>query len=305
MDRIEFKTGAINNEEDSAQFDLVDLDELLGSPLDEIYDVNIGKRLDPDLISLNSTIKTKSDNNEFTCVVPKEHLNNDENDDENDYENENTVGYSSKYVDPFVYLGDIDIEISSHCSYEGALVEVKGPTDRLSHRQQIWLQVFEESGVTAWVCRISENKKHTISHDDNDHTDTAIKSKLWQQKQSSEKNALKGRGKRKTEDVDEGTGTVSKKRVVVVKEHTRSLPERNAISSKNAKKVSSGVMASTAPLVTTLTQIFNSSSNRENDSNSSDSYSNGNSNSGVGDGNDDRNDTPVSIDGVATILDTF
>ena len=120
-----------------------------------------------------------------------------------------------------------------------------------------------------------------------------------------EKNASKGRGKRKTQDVDEGKGTVSKKRVVVVKEHTRSLPERNAISSKNAKKVSSGVMASTAPLVTTLTQIFNSSSNRENDSNSSDSYSNGNSNSGVGDGNDDRNDMPVSIDGVATILDTF
>ena len=43
-----------------------------------------------------------------------------------------------------------------HLSFECLLVEVKGPTDRLSYRQQVWLQVLQESEVNAWVCRVSE-----------------------------------------------------------------------------------------------------------------------------------------------------
>ena len=39
---------------------------------------------------------------------------------------------------------------------ECVFVEVKGPTDTLSYRQHIWLQIMNEGGIDAWICKISE-----------------------------------------------------------------------------------------------------------------------------------------------------
>ena len=41
--------------------------------------------------------------------------------------------------------------------FESTFVEVKGPTDRLSYRQIVWLKVLNASGIHSWVCQISEN----------------------------------------------------------------------------------------------------------------------------------------------------
>jgi hypothetical protein len=45
--------------------------------------------------------------------------------------------------------------------FESALVEVKGPTDRLSTKQTTWLNLLENKGIRAFVCRVRENKRHS------------------------------------------------------------------------------------------------------------------------------------------------
>ena len=44
------------------------------------------------------------------------------------------------------------LNITTECIF----VEVKGPTDTLSYRQHIWLQIMNEGGIDAWICKISE-----------------------------------------------------------------------------------------------------------------------------------------------------
>ena len=42
--------------------------------------------------------------------------------------------------------------------FEFRLVEVKGPSDALSHRQQAWLAVLSASGVDARICKITDQR---------------------------------------------------------------------------------------------------------------------------------------------------
>jgi hypothetical protein len=58
-------------------------------------------------------------------------------------------------------LVETDLVLPLNCDevayvFESTFVEVKGPTDRLSFRQQVWLQALEECGAHAWVCQVSE-----------------------------------------------------------------------------------------------------------------------------------------------------
>ena len=48
--------------------------------------------------------------------------------------------------------------------FEFRLVEVKGPTDALSHRQQAWLAVLCASGIDARICKITDDAKSGGCH---------------------------------------------------------------------------------------------------------------------------------------------
>ena len=47
-------------------------------------------------------------------------------------------------------------EIEQQYEFECLLVEVKGPTDRLSDKQRVWCQAFSSYGVGVKVCRVDE-----------------------------------------------------------------------------------------------------------------------------------------------------
>lgn len=48
------------------------------------------------------------------------------------------------------------LPLDANWSFEAALVEVKGPNDRLMERQRAWLAILCASGADARVCKVSE-----------------------------------------------------------------------------------------------------------------------------------------------------
>jgi hypothetical protein len=53
-------------------------------------------------------------------------------------------------------IGDEEIVVNPLWRYELRLVEVKGPSDRLSERQRAWIVVLRAAGVDCRVCRVLE-----------------------------------------------------------------------------------------------------------------------------------------------------
>lgn len=170
------------------------------------------------------------------------HINSDDEreggEEEEEEEVEDVIGHvPKKYEDPFVYQGPGDLVVpqddeDSYFKFQCALVEVKGPTDRLSYRQQVWLQVLQESGVSAWVCKISEvNSTNTSSGvlndgDDDDDTNATSNQKHKKQPKIAKKNSNESFNSTNTTSPTSN----SNKRSVIVKEHTRSLPEKKCSS---------------------------------------------------------------------------
>ena len=52
---------------------------------------------------------------------------------------------------------DVTDLLPDACGVEVALVEVKGPRDRLSEKQHVWLRVLLAAGIDARVCKVSES----------------------------------------------------------------------------------------------------------------------------------------------------
>lgn len=57
-----------------------------------------------------------------------------------------------------------DLQLPIGASVEVRLIEVKGPRDRLSEKQHVWLRILLESGVGAAVCKITEPRAASKAH---------------------------------------------------------------------------------------------------------------------------------------------
>jgi hypothetical protein len=55
-----------------------------------------------------------------------------------------------------LYKSDVLLPAEGTVEFRCMLVEVKGPTDRLSHQQITWLNMLSSQGISALVCRIRE-----------------------------------------------------------------------------------------------------------------------------------------------------
>lgn len=58
-----------------------------------------------------------------------------------------------------IYLIMFGTFILPHCVSPKWQVEVKGPNDKLAERQRAWLQILQEGGVMARVCKVHEGSK--------------------------------------------------------------------------------------------------------------------------------------------------
>lgn len=52
-----------------------------------------------------------------------------------------------------------DLLLWNRASKKARLVEVKGPTDSLSHQQRAWLRIMCNSGLDAYVAKVMPDKR--------------------------------------------------------------------------------------------------------------------------------------------------
>ena len=102
-------------------------------------------------VNLNESISRTVEQNELTREE-SESKNEVESTEMQESNLENPPTFSSELVSLFSQL---TLEISP----EIQLIEVKGPRDRLSDRQIIWLERLNQAGISSFVCHVHEPKQ--------------------------------------------------------------------------------------------------------------------------------------------------